>query len=140
MLTGTLIQGTFPQYGQLVPTSFEARVSFSVPPMVQRLNMMDDAVVSSGIVRLSFHKTELNEDIMDVSAGNSDEISYSLHMPVKIEAGGEAQIAFNKKYVVDAIKPFSLCHLELTSPSSPGKFTGDIEELTVVCMPMFVQW
>jgi hypothetical protein len=43
-------------------------------------------------------------------------------------------------YVMDAIKPFSICHIETTSPASPGKFTGDIEELTIVVMPMFLQW
>lgn len=137
LLTSQIIQGTYPVWEQLVPDKYQSKVSFSVPLMIQRLHLMD--ILVSGIVRLKFDKVG-NSDECQMSAGNEDEFEYSMQLPVKMEQGESSKIAFNQRYIEEAIKPFSVCNLELNTPSSPGKFTGDIEGLTIVVMPMFVQW
>jgi DNA polymerase-3 subunit beta len=141
-LVSQLIQGNYPQYMQLVPNTFQTKVSFSSPLMVQRLNMIDVREIPSGIVKYDFRTMEHGEQLCSISAHAEDnygEQTYNLSCPVKLEVN-EGKIAFNYQYFMDAIKPFSLCNLELLSLSSPGKFTGDIEGLVIVVMPMFVQW
>ena len=103
--------------------------------------MIDEITIPSGIVRYDFYiKEETGEEECSVIARSKDDYNYALNLPVKIETQEVARIAFVYKYIIDAIKPFSVCNLELTSPSSPGKFTGDIEGLTIVVKPMFVEW
>jgi len=138
-IMGNVGIGNYPAIDQLVPQSFDSRVSFSVPLMLQRLGMMD-LRDGSGILRLHFHKTDKGEDVGDLSGRAEGEYEYAMQMPVKLENGVESKIAFNWKYVMELIKPFSVCTLDLTSLSSPGKFTGDIKELSYTVMPMFVQW
>jgi DNA polymerase-3 subunit beta len=137
-LLSQVIQGTFPQYEKLIPQEYNSRVSFSAPLMVQRLNMIDQ--LRSGTTRFDFHRTEAQEDVCSISARAGEEYAYNLQLPVRIESPEGGRMAFNIEYIRDALKYFSLCNLELTSPSTPGKFTGDIEGLTIVVMPMFVQW
>lgn len=143
-LISQAIQRTYPNWKQLIPTEYTCRVSFSSPLMMQRLNMMDYSAIQSGIIRLQFQRTEPNNKPECLLTGEPKDEDfaeyYSMRLPVKIETQEEAKIAFNYKYLCDAIKSFSVCNLELTSLSSPGKFTGDIEGLTIAVMPMDVQW
>jgi len=143
LLTSQLIQGNYPNWQQIIPNKYDCRVSYSAPLMMQRLKMIDPASLSAGFVRLQFTRTDKQEHECLISGGTRDEDYaeyYSMRMPVKIETESESKIAFNYKYLCDAMKPFSICNLELTSPSSPGKITGDIEGLTITVMPMFIQW
>lgn len=138
-MVSQLIQGTYPNYQQLIPPSFLCKVSFSAPLMAQRLNMMDDNALNGGIARYEFAMTEKGEHECHISGGNEVEGQYSVRMPVKLDTGA-GKIAFSKKYIQDVIKFFSVCSLAFTSTASPGKFTGDLEGVTIVVMPMFVQW
>jgi DNA polymerase III sliding clamp (beta) subunit (PCNA family) len=141
LLISHVTQGTYPKYEQLIPKDFICKVSFSAPLLMQRLQMIDTKTLTSGIVKSDFHIKETGEHECYISSQYSEgDYKYALTMPVKIETPEGARIAFNYKYIIDAIKPFSMCNLELTSPSSPGKFTGDIEGLTIVVMPIFMQW
>lgn len=138
LMSSVLIQGSYPQYEQLIPDKFNCAAFFSAPLMLQRLGMIDEDNINSGIVRYVFEANEKGEQICSLYATSGDEDKYNLSCPAKFE-GEEAKIAFSYKYVFEALKPFSMCNLEITSPSSPGKLTGDIEGLTIVVMPMFVQ-
>jgi len=139
LMSSTLIQGNYPAYEKLIPDQFNCKASFSAPLLAQRLKMIDDVAINSGIIRYIFETSELGEQVCSLSATIEDESKYHLSCPVKFE-GSEVKIAFNYKYVMEALKPFSMCALEITAPSAPGKLTGDIEGLIVVIMPMFVQW
>ncbi len=141
LLLSELIQGTYPNWEILIPATFNCKVSFSAPLLTQRLQMIDAKSLCSSIVRYNFHKKEdTGEHECSITAKIEENDGYSLTMPIKLETEAEGKIAFNYKYIVDAIKHFSVCNLELTSLSSPGKFTGDIEGLAIVVMPMCVQW
>ncbi len=136
-LVSQTINGNYPKWEQLVPQSYTCKVSFSALLMLQRLNLMTPSY--TGIVRFNFARTESGEHLCSIGARAEEEFDYDITMPVNIENEG-GKIAFNWKYVAEAIKPFSICNLEISSPSSPGKITGDIEGLTIVVMPMYVQW
>lgn len=137
-LVSQLVQGTYPKYEQLIPTAFSSKVIFSVPLMLERLNLMSD--LAGMVVRMWFNK-EAGGDLLYLSgkSGDEDDTDYNLNLPCKIESI-EGKVAVQYKYLFDAIKAFSISSIELTNPSSPMKITGDIEGLTVVIMPMFVQW
>ena len=140
-LVTQLTQGNYPDYNQLIPQQYNCKISFSAPLLSQRLQMIDEKQLSGGIIRYQFHRKEDTKEHECFITAHSEELfDYSMTMPVKILSEDVGKIAFNHKYVVDAIKPFSMCNLEITSLSSPGKFTGDIEGLTITVMPMFVQW
>jgi DNA polymerase III sliding clamp (beta) subunit (PCNA family) len=72
--------------------------------------------------------------------GEQSPAFYDLRLPVKVSTPLFGKVAVNIEYITSAIKYFSMCQMELNSPSSPMKFTGDIEGLTVLVMPMFVEW
>ena len=139
LMSSQLIIGNYPKWEQLIPDKYNCKASFSAPVLAQRLGLMDDMVLYSGVVRYVFTTRKDGVQECSLSGGAEDEGQYHLTCPVKFE-GDEAKIAFAHKYMADAIKPFSMCTFEVTSSSSPGKLTGDIEGLTVVIMPMFVQW
>lgn len=139
-LLSELVQGTYPNYEILIPQNFTCKASFSAPLMAQRLNMIDPDALPGGIVRFKFDRTGKRKEDECTIIAHSEMVDYLLKLPVKIESPEPGAIAFNLKYILDAIKPFSISNLELSSLSSPGKFTGDIDGLTIVVMPMFVQW
>lgn len=144
VLTSQTIQGNYPNWEILIPKQFAHKISLSAPLMVQRILMINPKSLHAGILRLYFQRAETNKEMVCTMAGSGEEDDYAEHfnftMPVKIETAEDAKIAVSYKYLCDALKPFSLCNLDLTTMSSPLKFTGDIEGLTIVVMPMFVQW
>ena len=139
-MVSQVIQGTYPDYEKLIPESYSCKVSFSAPVIAQRLKMLDEMNLSSGIARFVFHQKKKGVHECLIEAGNEDYGKYSLTAPAKIEKGNDGKIAFNFNYILDILKYFSMATLEINTPSSPGKFTGDIDGLTVVVMPMFVKW
>lgn len=138
-LISQLVQGNFPMYEQLIPKDFVTHITVSTPLLAQRIGMINEKEIASGIIRYHFD-TKVNEQVCTLKSGIDDDcITYNLTLPVTI-SGRANKIAINYKYMLDAIKPFSLAHIELNTPSSPIKLTGDIEGLTIVVMPMFVHW
>jgi DNA polymerase III sliding clamp (beta) subunit (PCNA family) len=133
--------GNYPHYEQLIPKSFVCKAIFSAPLLLQRLNMIDVQSTTSGITRYIIHRTEPNnqDELLIQAHIDNDEGIYSLTMPIKILAD-VGKIAVQHKYMIEALNPFSICTVETTNPSSPVKITGDIKGLTMVIMPMFVQW
>jgi DNA polymerase-3 subunit beta len=143
-LVSQLVQGTFPKYGQLIPQSFTTRVTVDV---AQFLGATRTAAIfardGSGIVRLIIGaSTEGNPGKLTVSA-RSEEIGDDVGDIDAVTEGPEAKIAFNGKYLTEALTVLKETQvaLEVTTPSSPGviKPIGTDNYVHVV-MPMFVQW
>jgi len=139
-LISTIVQASFPNYKMLIPKSFASKVSFSAPLMEQRLKMIRWGKDGKGITRLVFGKGLRGADECQIKAGQEELCEYSLRCPVKVEGGEGSKIAFNSQYALDALNPFSMCNLELNGLAQPGMFTGDVEGLRILVMPMFVQW
>jgi DNA polymerase III subunit beta len=143
-LVSQLIQGTFPQYEQLIPQSTGTR---AIVDVAEFLRATKTAAIfardGTGIVRLIIAPGgELTPGKMTVSA-RSEEIGDDVGEVDAIVTGGEAKIAFNGKYLTEVLSVLKEAQvsLETTSPSSPGvlKPVG-AENYTHVVMPMFVQW
>jgi DNA polymerase-3 subunit beta len=144
-LVSQLIQGTFPQYSQLIPQSFSTRVVADVKQFMQANKTASIfARDGSGIVRLVITpgSSEAVPGKMVVSARAEELGEDTGEIDVAVQ-GGEAKIAFNTRYlaeVLDAISEQQVA-LEITNPSSPGVFKPiESDNYLHVVMPMFVQW
>jgi DNA polymerase-3 subunit beta len=151
-LTSQLIQGTFPNYGQLIPETWGTRV-------VVDLNQFSQATKStsifardgSGIVRLQISEPSEDSDTGRVSiSSRAEELGENQgEIDGQVE-GDEAKIAFNSKYLVDVLDVLEegKVALETTTPSSPGVIrpvvvedgSESTDDYVHVVMPMFVQW
>ena len=151
-LTSQLIQGTFPNYGQLIPETWGTRV-------VVDLNQFSQATKStsifardgSGIVRLQISEPSEDSDMGRVSiSSRAEELGENQgEIDGQVE-GDEAKIAFNSKYLVDVLDVLEegKVALETTTPSSPGVIrpvvvedgSESTDDYVHVVMPMFVQW
>ena len=141
----TLIQGTFPNYGQLIPQSYATRTIIEMREFLQETRIAAIfARDGAGIVRVQLEPGEgENAGKMTVSARAEEIGEHRGDIDVKIE-GDASKIAFNSRYLQDvlqALDDVSEVALETTSPSSPGVIRpiGNDRYVHVV-MPMFVQW
>jgi len=143
-LVSQLVQGTFPQYSQLIPQSYSNRAIIDV---AEFLRATKTAAIfardGSGIVRLVITQgSELTPGKLTISA-RSEEIGDDVGEVDAAVEGEEAKIAFNGRYLIDVL---SVLHetqvaLETTNPSSPGVVRPvGADNYIHVIMPMFVQW
>ena len=143
-LVSQLVQGSFPEYSQLIPQSFNTRAVVDVPQFqmatrtasifardgggIVRLVATPGSETTPGKLTISARSEELGDDVGDIDAAVQ---------------GDEAKIAFNGKYLTDVLGVLSEAQvaLEVTSPSSPGiiRPVGTDNYIHVI-MPMFVQW
>ena len=143
-LVSQLIQGTFPQYEQLIPQTAGTKATVDVSEFLRATKTAAIfARDGTGIVRLMIAPGgELTPGKMTISA-RSEEIGDDVGEVDAIVQGSEAKIAFNGKYLTDVLGVLKEAQvsLEITSPSSPGviKPIGSDNYVHVV-MPMFVQW
>ena len=143
-LVSQLVQGTFPNYAQLIPKSYNTRIVVDVAEFLRATKTASIfARDGSGIVRLMMVPGgELTPGKVIVSA-RSEEIGDDVGEIDAIVDGEEAKIAFNGKYLTDVL---SVLHepqvaLETTNPSSPGVIRPvGVDNYIHVIMPMFVQW
>jgi len=143
-LVSQLVQGTFPNYAQLIPKSYNTRVIVSVADFLRATKTASIfARDGSGIVRLVITPgSEMSPGRLSVSA-RSEEIGDDVGEIDATVEGADAKIAFNGKYLTDVLSVLreSQVALETTNPSSPGLIRPvGTENYTHVVMPMFVQW
>lgn len=143
-LVATLLQGTFPNYGQLIPASYAARATINMRQFLQETRI--SAIFArdgAGIVRLQMEPGEGKEaGKMTISARAEEVGEHRGEMDVKLE-GEASKIAFNSRYLQDvlAVLDSDEVALETTNPSSPGVLRPiDGDDYVHVVMPMFVQW
>ncbi|MFC2041199.1 DNA polymerase III subunit beta [Chloroflexota bacterium] len=143
-LVSQLVQGTFPQYNQLIPQSYNSRAEVDVAEFLRAARTASIfARDGSGIVRLVIAAgSELNPGKLTVSA-RSEEVGDDVGEIDAVVEGEESKIAFNGKYLIDVLGVLreSKVALETTNPSSPGVIRPvGVDNYIHVVMPMFVQW
>lgn len=139
-----LIQGTFPNYTQLIPQSYTCHAVVDVAEFLRATRSASIfARDGSGIVRVQTTRgADLTPGKLTVSA-RAEEIGDNLGEIDATVEGEDAKIAFNGRYLSDvlAVLGEGQAALETTSPSSPGVIRPVGSESYVhIIMPMFVQW
>jgi len=143
-IVSQLLQGTFPNYRQLIPQDYGTRAVINT---AEFLNAARTASIfardTSGIVRLY---VDPGVDSMPgkVTLSSRSEQLGDNQGEIDAQVEGEAtKIAFNGKYLIDVLSVLreEQVAFEATTPSSPGVIcpVGSDNYVHVV-MPMFVQW
>jgi DNA polymerase-3 subunit beta len=145
-LVSQLLQGSFPNYDQLIPKDYQTRAVFDLPTLLRatrtaaifardgsniiRVQMVPDGDAGTpGKAIISARSEEVGDNQDEVDAESLE--------------GGEAKIAFNSRYLQDVLSVLERgkVALETKTPSSPGVFKPtDSDDYIHVVMPMFVQW
>lgn len=136
--TSQVIQGTFPDFVQLLPKEHEWRVTtdplFLRPLLAGPLALA--GAMGSDICRI----TKKDDDHLLISAHAEEYIDVAVTVPAKVE--GNPKIAFNFKYLFDVLRGMHAAEtltIEGVGPSDLALFRGDESRIDIV-MPMFVQW
>jgi DNA polymerase-3 subunit beta len=143
-MVSQLIQGTFPNYSQLIPQSYVTRAVVNVAEFLRAIRMASVfARDGSGIVRLVITPgVELTPGKVNISA-RAEEIGDNVGEIDATVDGEPAKVAFNAKYLSEVLSVLkqSQVALETTTSSSPGVFRPvGVDNYVHVVMPMFVQW
>jgi len=138
VLTTNLLQGTFPNYQQLIPAEHKATVTVDRVALLEAVKSASIVVRDgSGIVRLYD-----SGNFLTISARSGVEYEYESAIPAEIE--GDARIALNAAYIAMALMAFAPAKrvtLALGTPSSPALWTSaELPDYQQVTMPMFVEW
>ena len=142
-----LIQGTFPNYSQLVPKEHVSKTTVDVGEFARATRAASIfARDGSGIVRLqTFEGEEDGIGGLSIEA-RSEEVGDNKGKITATIEGDPAKIAFNAKYLTEVLGVLGhgMVALETSSPSSPGVLRplspSEGVSYVHVVMPMFVQW
>ena len=134
LITSKLIDGTYPNYKQVIPTQCEERVTVereSLLISLKRVSLL--TTEKSSATKLTFSKNRLVISTSTPDVGEARET-----LPIKYE-GKEISVAFNAEYMMDPLRNLSNdeIFIELTDDLSPGVIKCDIPFLYVL-MPMRV--
>lgn len=133
-ITSQLIQGTFPNFRQLIPKDLTKKVKVYAPDFCMAVRQVKDvASDGSGIVRM-----EWTENTMKVNAQSGEKGTVETEFRVSV-TGGPGRIAINCKYLLEYLKERQgMVEMGTTTPSSPVLFLDG--RCQVVLMPMFAKW
>lgn len=141
-----LLQGTFPNYDQLIPQNYDTRSVFDLQKLLRAARTAAIfARDGSNIIRLQMTPGE-EEGVSGkaVVSARSEEVGDNQgEVDTEEMEGGESKIAFNSRYLQDvlAVLERGQVALETTTSSSPGVFKPiGSDDYVHVVMPMFVQW
>ena len=140
-----LLQGSFPNYDQLIPGDYQTRAVMELDDLKRATQSA--AVFArdgSNIVRLEMMPQESGEGGQLKVSARSEEVGDNLdELDIDQMDGEDAKIAFNVRYLMDIVNVLGRgkVALEVTNSSSPGVFRpADSDQYVHVVMPMYVQW
>ncbi len=137
VLTSRSLDGTYPNYRQLIPATFNRAITLDRKGLVAALERV--AVVAdqhNNVVKLSADsergELRITADAQDVGSG-SEALSAEI-------SGEPIQIAFNVRYLVDGLKAMAADEvvLQANAPTTPVVLRGDWG-FTYLVMPMQVR-
>ena len=144
-IVSQLLQGTFPNYEQLIPQSYTTRAIMDLPTVLRAARTASIfAKDGSNIIRMHLMPAAADTEPPKVEiSARSEEVGDNQDLVDLDEIEGEeGKIAFNSRYLLDvlAVLEKGKVALETTTSSSPGVFKPtDSDDYIHVVMPMFVQ-
>ncbi|MEX2599178.1 MAG: DNA polymerase III subunit beta [Dehalococcoidia bacterium] len=143
-IVSQLIQGTFPNYSQLVPQDHTTRVIVDLAELQRATRTASIfAKDGSGIIRLQMTPSGNGGAGKLTISSRAEEVGDNTgELEAQVE-GDEGKIAFNSRYLSDVLGVLGKdkVALEMTTASSPGVIKPvEGDNYIHVVMPMFVQW
>ena len=145
-IVSQLLQGTFPNYEQLIPQSYTTRAVMDLPTVLRAARTASIfARDGSNIIRMHLMPAEADTEPpkVEISARSEEVGDNEDTVDLDEIEGEEGKIAFNSRYLLDVLCVLERgkIALETTTSSSPGVFKPtDSDDYIHVVMPMFVQW
>ena len=140
MVTSRTLEGTYPNYRQLIPDGFSRTIDLDRRAFISALERI--AVLAdqhNNVVRIA---TEPATGLVQISADAQDVGSGSESLPAEIK-GDAVQIAFNVRYVLDGLKAMDCDRVRLScnAPTTPAILTpaNDDPGLTYLVMPVQIR-
>ncbi|WP_115071116.1 DNA polymerase III subunit beta [Synechococcus sp. UW179B] len=140
MVTSRTLEGTYPNYRQLIPDSFSRTIDLDRRAFISALERI--AVLAdqhNNVVRIA---TESATGLVQISADAQEVGSGSESLPAEIN-GDAVQIAFNVRYVLDGLKAMDCDRVRLScnAPTTPAILTpaNDDPGLTYLVMPVQIR-
>ena len=140
MVTSRTLEGTYPNYRQLIPDGFSRTIDLDRRGFISALERI--AVLAdqhNNVVRIA---TEPATGLVQISADAQDVGSGSESLPAEIN-GDAVQIAFNARYVLDGLKAMDCdgVRLSCNAPTTPAILTpaNDDPGLTYLVMPVQIR-
>ena len=132
LVVSRLIEGTYPNFRELIPASSEQRVPVDREALLAAVRRT--ALVTteqSRSVRLNFQKNQLEVITETPDVGEARET-----VAIKY-AGNDIAVAFNPEFLMDPLRTLDsdLIYMEITDELSPGVIKADVPFLYVL-MPM----
>ena len=139
ILISRLLDGTYPNYRQLIPSQFERKVTLERKlflSALERIAVLADQ--KNNIVKITIDSTgqeiSLSVEAPDVAAGRES-------LPAQV-SGEDVEIAFNVKYLLDGLKalPSNEIQIQLNNPTSPAVLVPiGATKMTYLLMPVQIR-
>ncbi len=137
-LISQLLQGTFPNYNQLIPTDVPTKVVLDSKSFQQAIKTASVFAQDLGHIRFEFQEESVTVSAESEESGDSQNI-----VPISKLDGDPCKIAFNARYIMDALASCGNGNVEvsLNNPTSPAVIRPvNVLEYLHVIMPIWVQW
>ena len=131
-LTSRLIEGEFPNYRQLLPESYESRLTISRQQLLEAVRRVGLLARDTSPVRLEFNALGVKLSSSSPDLGQAVEA-------VEARYEGEDLIAaFNPQYLIDGLTAAmgETVRIDIRDGLKPGVVRGEGDELTYLVMPV----
>jgi DNA polymerase-3 subunit beta len=140
MVTSRTLEGTYPNYGQLIPDGFNRTLALDRRGLIAALERI--AVLADQHNNVVKFTSQPDEGVVQISADAQDVGSGSESLAASL-TGDAIQIAFNVRYMLDGLKAMGSARVVLhcNAPTTPAvlKPEGDAEAFTYLVMPVQIR-
>ena len=140
MVTSRTLEGTYPNYGQLIPDGFNRTLALDRRGLIAALERI--AVLADQHNNVVKFTSQPDEGVVQISADAQDVGSGSESLAASL-TGDAIQIAFNVRYLLDGLKAMGSDRVVLhcNAPTTPAvlKPESDAEAFTYLVMPVQIR-
>ncbi|MDB4651016.1 DNA polymerase III subunit beta [Synechococcus sp. AH-551-E05] len=140
MVTSRTLEGTYPNYRQLIPDGFNRTLALDRRGLIAALERI--AVLADQHNNVVKFSSQPDEGVVQISADAQDVGSGSESLAASL-TGDAIQIAFNVRYLLDGLKAMGSDRVVLhcNAPTTPAvlKPEGDAEAFTYLVMPVQIR-
>ena len=140
MVTSRTLEGTYPNYGQLIPDGFTRTFGMDRRALIAALERI--AVLADQHNNVVKFSSQSEDGLVQISADAQDVGSGSESLPSNLE-GDAMQIAFNVRYLLDGLKAMGSDRIVLhcNAPTTPAVLRSEeaSEAFTYLVMPVQIR-
>ena len=140
MVTSRTLEGTYPNYGQLIPDGFTRTFGMDRRALIAALERI--AVLADQHNNVVKFSSQPEDGVLQISADAQDVGSGSESLPSNLE-GDAMQIAFNVRYLLDGLKAMGSDRIVLhcNAPTTPAVLRSEeaSEAFTYLVMPVQIR-